>query len=110
MIYMLYTNSDLIEGKGVDILIGVSTNLEFLKELAYKIPCSMGYSYPQAEIYGYEDDSKTYENSFKVEEIQTKTSKYPNIAETKEHWYLSGLNGKWYNNFEDYWNARQNYI
>lgn len=103
---MLYTNSDLIEGRGADILIGVSTNLEFLKELAYKLPCSMGYRYPQAKIHGYEDDSKTYENSFKVEKIQTKSSRYPNTAKIIENWYLSGLNGQWYDNVEDYLNAR----
>lgn len=90
MICILYTNSDLIEGRGSDVIVGVSTNLEFLKNLAYDLPCSMGYNYPQAEIYVYEDSSK-------IKKDQSKTFKNSPAATLIQHWCLSGRNGQWSN-------------
>lgn len=99
MIYILYTNNDKIEGKGTNVIVGISTDFEFLKKLAYDIPCSMNCRYPNADIYAYEDSSK-------IKKDQSKTSEYIPTQSYIQHWYLSCMNGQWYDNFEDYINAR----
>lgn len=94
MIYLLYTNSDKIEGKGHRILLGVSTDLDRLKRLSDSIPLSMGGKCPECEIWSYETD-KVIEPS-QISNLNT----YP----PKKIIHRFSSSNRWFDSYSDYEN------
>lgn len=56
MIYLLYANN---HKNNQDVFIGMSTDFEFIKNLADKIPYGVKYRYPIIKIYGYENNTQS---------------------------------------------------
>lgn len=100
MIHLLYTNSDLIEGKGSSVLLAVSKDLNYLKKLVEHIPLSMGAHHPQAEIVSYKDAMRAT-SAERMKDLNC------HLPEKRIHRFAGSA--KWFDSFADYQDHMQNY-
>lgn len=92
-IYVLTTNCDKIEEKGLNITLAISPNLKMLQSLADEIPVSMGAKYPSATITTY-DPIPMMVLKQNVRDLKSFSS--------NKQIYRFGGSPKWFESFSDY--------